>query len=103
MTTFTYDDLEKLDEAYLSEPDYSFDLIGAWLDPEGGIYLSTDSGCSCPTPWENHKQIEDFTGPLTVAQAIEEATSLWDGGLGEGYDPKGFKSFLDSLLSTERK
>lgn len=42
---------------------------------EEGFYLTTDAGCSCPTPFESHT-IEDVTGPLTAEQAIQEATDL---------------------------
>lgn len=97
MSAFEYDDLTEVGEADLSEPNYSFDLIGAWKDPDGGIYLSTDSGCSCPTPWEDHRQIEDFTGPLTVEQAVEEAESLWSGAYGGGYDRPSFDIFLEQI------
>lgn len=89
---FKYADLQKIREVDLSEPCWSFDLLGAWKDPNGGIYLSTDSGCSCPTPWENHKQIDDFTGPLTVEQAIEESESLY-----RDYDRFDFEAFLESI------
>ena len=58
----------------LSLPDWSFDLLGI-DEREDGIYLGTDSGCSCPRPWESHTK-DDFTGPLTVEQAREEALSL---------------------------
>lgn len=86
--------LTQVAEIDLSEPDYSFDLLGIWKDENGGYYLSTDSGCSCPTPWESHTS-DDLTGPLTADQAREEAQSLY--GYGEGYDPEGFKATLDNL------
>lgn len=66
---------EFLTEIDLQEPDYSFDVLGLWRD-ENGFYLGTDSGCSCPSPWESHTE-EDLTGPLTLDQTIEEAVSLW--------------------------
>lgn len=89
--------LTEVGEADLSAPEWSFDLIGAWKDANGGIYISTDSGCSCPTPWENHGQLDDFTGPLTKAQAIEEATSLWKGDRDFGYDSAGFANFVADI------
>ena len=59
----------------LSEPNYSFYL--AWIigTPEG-FYLGTDSGCSCPSPFENYRSLADFTGPLTDEQVIEELDNL---------------------------
>lgn len=78
----------------LGEPDYSFYLLGVWKT-EDGYYLSTDSGCSCPMPWENHSE-GDFTGPLTAEQAIEEATSLWlDAG---SYDEEQFASAMKLIV-----
>jgi hypothetical protein len=59
----------------LEEPSYSF-YDFAVLRKEDGYYLSTDSGCSCPTPWESHTA-DDFTGPLTAEQVHEEVRSLW--------------------------
>ncbi len=87
-----FDGLEMIAEIDLSEPDYSFDLLGVWKGADG-YYLSTDSGCSCPTPWESHTK-DDLTGPLTAAQAREEATSLWEGAYGGGYDQKAFSEAL---------
>lgn len=62
-------------EGALAEPDYSFSLF-AVLRKDDGYYLSTDSGCSCPSPWESHGA-DDFTGPLTAEQVHEEVYSLW--------------------------
>lgn len=59
----------------LSEPFYSFDLLAVWKD-DAGFYLGTDSGCSCPSPFENYEGKGDMTGPLTAEQAIEETRSL---------------------------
>lgn len=37
-----------------SEPDYSFDMCVVWYGPRTGkYYWASDSGCSCPSPFEN--------------------------------------------------
>ena len=79
--------------------DYGFDILGVDIR-EDGIYLGTDSGCSCPSPWENHTK-DDFTGPLTAEQAREEAMSLWENAY-EAYrvDLAEFSAALDEALST---
>ena len=59
----------------LREPHYSFYLAWVLGTPEG-FYLGTDSGCSCPTPFENYRSLADFTGPLTDEQVIEELDNL---------------------------
>lgn len=56
-----------------NEP-YEFYILEV-LKNEQGYYLVTDSGCSCPTPWE-YTTVEDLTGPLTAEQAREEIISL---------------------------
>lgn len=76
----------------LSEPDYSFDLLAVWKGKKG-YYLATDSGCSCPTPFENYDSLEDLTGPLTASQAQEESKNLWN-----GYDPKSFRALMEEIV-----
>lgn len=58
----------------LEDEPWQFYYLGVWERNEG-FYLSTDSGCSCPTPWESHTE-DDLTGPLTWEQVKEEARSL---------------------------
>lgn len=82
-------------EIELSESDYSFDILAVWRNKEG-YYLGTDSGCSCPTPFEDYKSVEDLTGPLTPAQAREEITSLWE--LGGSYDVYNFGYLLKAII-----
>mgnify|MGYP001614969264 CR=1 FL=1 len=90
------DKYESVAEVELSEPCWSFDLLGIWK-AEDGYYLSTDSGCSCPTPWESHTD-DDLTGPLTASQAQEEATSLWADEDGDGYDPEAFAAAMALIV-----
>lgn len=95
-----YDPTHTID---LSYADYEFDILGVDIR-EDGIYLGTDSGCSCPMPWENHTK-DDFTGPLTVEQAREEAMSLWENTNDSHYasraDKDDFEAALDEALSTQ--
>ena len=87
----------------LSYPHCAFNILGVDIR-EDGIYLGTDNGCSCPAFWENHTE-DDFTGPLTVEQAREEAMSLWENTHDSHYDPRAdeaeFVSALDEALSKE--
>ena len=32
---------------------YEFDMFVIWKDDKGRFYWGTDSGCSCPSPFEN--------------------------------------------------
>lgn len=90
-------DLVLLGATDLAEPDYSFDLLAIWKN-EKGYYLATDSGCSCPAPFEDYNSVEDLTGPLTAEQAREEATSLWKGSYSSEYDPEGFNALMALVI-----
>lgn len=54
----------------LSYESYQYDLVGVWHGEEG-YYVGTDSGCSCPTPWEWLGGIDELTGPMTYSQMVE--------------------------------
>ena len=63
-------DLELVVEVDLAEPDYSFDLLCIWRHTKTGkLYMATDSGCSCPIPFEFVK-FEDLT-PVDNARQVE--------------------------------
>ena len=49
-------DIEWDDEAY------SFNMTGVWRDPASGqLYWADDSGCSCPSPFEDINGREGLT------------------------------------------
>lgn len=84
----------------LSEPDYSFDMLAVWKDTEG-FYLGTDSGCSCPSPFENYDGKSDLTGPLTADQAVGEARSLKAGSYTPEYEQEEFEALMKKIWETE--
>lgn len=48
--------LELIADIDLADPDYSFDLLRIYLRKADGMLLwATDSGCSCPSPFEDTK------------------------------------------------
>lgn len=44
-----------------SEPCYDFDQTVAWKDKEGNLYWASDSGCSCPMPFEDYTEVSQLT------------------------------------------
>lgn len=81
----------------LSQPDlyYEFYELGVWKHkPDGELYWATDSGCSCPSPFEDHyfyspentnlscskqdlrKAIEDFPCDALSKRSLREACNL---------------------------
>ena len=63
----------------------------AVLSNDEGYWLTTDSGCSCPSPFES-TTVDDLTGPLTAEQAREEVSSL-------ARDSDPMQSELDAFLA----
>lgn len=62
---------EKYDLTFLFELEdpnasYSFDKIAVWEHQDGTLYWGMDSGCSCPSPFED-KTIDDL-------KAIDDST-----------------------------
>lgn len=53
---------------------YEFDMFVVWkkLD-DGRLFYATDSGCSCPTPFENCHDIDEITNDTlyNFEQALE--------------------------------
>lgn len=48
--TLGYEIVEFFD---LDDEPYEFDMMVVWRDPEGNLVYATDSGCSCPSPFED--------------------------------------------------
>ncbi len=71
----TLADLCLVDDIELSGEHWHYNLFGVFLI-DGKWYTSTDAGCSCPTPWEDHTTIADFAGPFTVTGVIRQIRAL---------------------------
>lgn len=50
----------------IDDPDacYSFDYLVVWQHEDGRLFYGTDSGCSCPSPFEDVTSIDELT-PIT--------------------------------------
>jgi hypothetical protein len=69
----------------LSGQSYSFDLVAVWTvadDPTGRVYTATDSGCSCPTPFEDFESLAALTpvGRTRITRAPREGDWAYDEG-----------------------
>ena len=45
------------------EVDYSFDMCVVWKDAGGAFWIGNDSGCSCPSPFEDIYDLNELDGP----------------------------------------
>lgn len=67
------------------EPDYDFDKFVMWRSvADGALLYATDSGCSCPSPFESFSELD-----LTLVNRdnfSEFARALWEWNVGySGY------------------
>jgi hypothetical protein len=65
--------VEKVGEFELEEASYSFDTVLVVRDKESGsFYVVHDTGCSCPSPFEDYSTKESLGKPLTAHEAVAE-------------------------------
>lgn len=69
--------LEIIGDVEWENESYQFNMTGVWKN-EQGFWMADDSGCSCPSPFEDHKFPDDFDGPLTFHQVAERLQDGWD-------------------------
>lgn len=93
--------LELVGEFEWSEPDYSFDTLAVWKEKRGQYWIGEDSGCSCPSPFENITDVNELDGPYNkdglrkrINFLIEEkGDDRW------GYSKAELRKFASDILS----
>ena len=66
--------LTPIAEVECSDGMWQFDLIVGWKHKDGTVYIAQDSGCSCPSPFEDYNSLES----LDKVASIESVRSLLD-------------------------
>ena len=68
---------------------YEFDILAFWITPESEVYTAADSGCSCPTPFQDYKGTtpEEIKAKLTRVESLKHATEMTQEWLGRCYRP----------------
>lgn len=88
-------------EYEFTDPCYSFDTLVIWRS-EQGLYIATDSGCSCPIPFENYSTVDELTGPLTTEQCLEEISSLKATSSEPLYDLAGWNDLIVKIRESDK-
>jgi len=57
--------LELVGEIERSDGCYQFDMVAVWKQARGKYWIGQDSGCSCPSPFEDIYDINSLDGPYT--------------------------------------
>lgn len=50
--------------------DYGFNILAFWADRDGLVYSASDSGCSCPSPFEDYHSLQQLERVGSVEQAV---------------------------------
>lgn len=61
---------------------YEFSMVVLWRDHRGDLWAAYDSGCSCPTPFEDHKFPTDFVQVRAAADVEPLLRKTSDGYFG---------------------
>lgn len=67
--------LESVGELSWIDESYEFDLTAVWKKKRGEYYYASDSGCSCPCPFEDLTE-SDLAGPYTKAELRNRLQAL---------------------------
>jgi hypothetical protein len=66
-----FSDLINVAEIDLGSEPYGFHLGGIFFDPYlQKFWWGTDSGCSCPSPWDYKGSTADLEGPYTINEVL---------------------------------
>lgn len=71
---------------------YQFNMIVAWRDESGRVYWGHDTGCSCPSPFEDYTSKESLN--LLRAESLDALAQEVD-GLSAPFGARG--AFMDTV------
>lgn len=56
----------------VEDPDasYSFDTLIVWQHTDGRLFWAQDAGCSCPSPFEDYRDLGDLT-PIKDERSLD--------------------------------
>jgi hypothetical protein len=72
--------LELVGSIDLDNESYQFNILAVLHEPTTDkFYIIQDSGCSCPSPFEDHTSRDALGEPLTAHEAVKRIQSSVDG------------------------
>lgn len=79
--------LESLGSIEVTGADYEFDILACLYDPKlKAFYLIADSGCSCPTPFEDFTSRDALGEALSAHEAVSRIKSAVAGATASRYN-----------------
>ena len=96
-----YDNPEQLELKVFAEIsnlalDYEFSMFVVWQDKRGNLFYAEDSGCSCPSPFENITGVEELNTVIGAdgLKAFFDALTGW--GKANSEDTYGDPCIVDT-------
>ncbi len=90
-------DLTQVAMIDFSDGNYQFDYRVVWRHKSGKLYTARDSGCSCPSPFENYSKLKDLER-ANIKELIEEARKEQKSGYYSGDNPADYVEELRKLI-----
>ena len=68
-------------EFYEPNLSYKYNALCFWATRTGQVYSASDSGCSCPRPFENYVgvTVDDVLPKMERVGSMEQGLRIWDG------------------------
>lgn len=81
---------------------YEFNTLCFWATKDGRVYSACDSGCSCPTPFEDYEGFtqEEVLQKLERVESVGHAEQIFD-SWNKGYDGKNYLPNSDKREMSE--
>jgi len=83
-------------EANLS---YEFDMFVVWKDERNKLYWASDTGCSCPTPFDSYDLSTLNRGSRTAAVKAAREWATQNSSFGQHFDVAGLERKLKAVTS----
>jgi hypothetical protein len=101
----------ELEMLEFDEPDlsYEYDTLCFWATAAGQIYSASDSGCSCPTPFEDYEgeTQTEVIQKLERVGSLEQAERIFDAwnkvSDGRNRMPSGNREKLNAWITEKLK
>lgn len=76
--------LRQIAEMEWDEPNYSFDMSVIWRDGDGRWLVGSDSGCSCPPPFQDQGigELDRFDSAQAALESLKPRLDKWCGDYG---------------------
>lgn len=67
---------------------WQFNLTGVWIDADKNVYYGDDSGCSCPSPFEDIESADDLFKCERIQELIDYLNGRVEDAVTDRYSPR---------------